>query len=195
MWSDQQNYGGPQQQWYPPQQPWNRPQQEQQPQRQWNQQQPQGQQQQYQGGWDHQGQQLWGQQQQQVPSRTGGSHQQSLNWSEPIEVELDQPSNTDQNETKRLIAAEYNNSPFAKQNNDRISSQNIEIINTKSKGGHKSKVTFRVNDGQYPPDPQDRGILKWLIIGGIGAYIGSKIANRRRYPRHAPHHHYQGGYY
>jgi len=84
----------------------------------------------------------------------------------------------DQQEMKKLIAREYNNSPAAA--GDQISSQNIEILGSTPQGPNAS-VSFRVNDGSFPPDPQERGILKWIIAGGIAAAVAYKInASRRR---------------
>jgi len=107
---------------------------------------------------------------------TAAQTPQKLTWSEPIEMEI---PNCDGNssEMKKLIAREYNKSPAAE--GDQICSQNIEIVKVKQRG-QNARVSFRVNDGVFPPDPQERGILKWIILGGIGAAVVYKIRQSRR---------------
>jgi hypothetical protein len=101
---------------------------------------------------------------------------QALTWSDPIDLEI--PScDGDQFEMKKLIAREYNNNPAAA--GDHISSQNIEILRVQPRGSN-ARVSFRVNDGEYPPDPQERGLLKWIIVGGIAAFAVHKISQSRK---------------
>jgi len=114
------------------------------------------------------------------PGQFGAPAQQApqgpLTWSDPIDMNVPY-CDGDHFEIKKLIAREYNNSPAA--SGDQISSQNIEIVNVSPQGAN-ANVTFRVSDGTYPPDPQERGLLKWLILGGIAGGIAHKISQSRR---------------
>jgi len=87
--------------------------------------------------------------------------------------------NGNQEEMKKLIAREYNASATAQQGGDQISSGNIAIDNVVPQGTNAS-VTFRINDGVFPPDVQERGLLKWVLVGGIAGGIAHHIYRVRR---------------
>jgi hypothetical protein len=87
--------------------------------------------------------------------------------------------NGDQDEMKRLIAREYNASATAQQGGDEISSGNLAIDKVVPQGANAA-VTFRINDGVFPPDVQERGLLGWVLAGGIAAGIAHHIYRVRR---------------
>jgi hypothetical protein len=83
---------------------------------------------------------------------------------------------------KKALARAYNSSQEAA--GDQICSQNIEILTVHPRGTD-ADVKFRVNDGVFPPDPQERGILKWVILAGLGSAIAFKINQSRRRKGHS----------
>eukprot|EP01007_Sphenomonas_quadrangularis_P000327 NODE_1169_length_971_cov_178.898048_g973_i0.p1 GENE.NODE_1169_length_971_cov_178.898048_g973_i0~~NODE_1169_length_971_cov_178.898048_g973_i0.p1 ORF type:complete len:273 (+),score=29.96 NODE_1169_length_971_cov_178.898048_g973_i0:27-821(+) len=98
---------------------------------------------------------------------------------EVLEVLVNKPYNAfDEGSFKRSLAAEYNQSQAARELQDQLSSGNVEVVDAHPQG-NQTAVKFRVNDGQYAPDVQDRGLLEWLIVGGIGAALGYSIGKRK----------------
>eukprot|EP01013_Petalomonas_cantuscygni_P010332 TRINITY_DN233_c0_g1_i1.p1 TRINITY_DN233_c0_g1~~TRINITY_DN233_c0_g1_i1.p1 ORF type:complete len:232 (+),score=9.84 TRINITY_DN233_c0_g1_i1:68-763(+) len=81
---------------------------------------------------------------------------------DPMDLRVNAPPSTPQHELAVMVAKEYNQSDAARQANDSITSGNVEIVGVQG-SGDGSNVRFCVNDGVYPPDPAERGMLKWSV--------------------------------